>query len=370
MSKIHSAESIRGLACLVVVFSHLALTFTPSLHNFYSLDLEPTSLTYWIYHSPFGFFYSGTASVFVFFVLSGYVLSHAILKETNIDQKIKRMALKRYPRLAIPALVSCFIAWLLFKLNIDSSSTSEWFQRYGNINEPLYLIIHDGLFNSFILGESTYNWVLWTMQIELFGSLILFTLLYFFKINRTFFHFLAIFLPLFFLINTSQKFSLGIYSFVIGMYIYLYGKKITIAPAISLLILGLYLAGVHTTSNSYKFFYLILGSNTYILLCFVSGSLIVYSILMCDSVSKKLDNTFLVFLGKISFSIYLLHMILIYAIGVPVFNSLNKFDHNTSVLISCASTLVATVVFSVPYSNFIDRLSINLSNKIAEKYKF
>ena len=154
------------------------------------------------------------------------------------------------------------------------------------------------------------------------------------------------------------------------MYIYLYGKKITIAPAISLLILGLYLAGVHTTSNSYKLFYSILDSHTYILLCFVSGSLIVYGILMCDSVSKKINNTFFIFLGKISFSIYLLHMIVIYAVGVPIFNSLNNFDHDIAVLISCVATLIATIILSIPYSNYVDKYSINLANKIEEKYKF
>lgn len=41
--KINAAESIRGLACLAVVLSHLSLAF----------------------------FYSGTGAVFVFFVLSG-----------------------------------------------------------------------------------------------------------------------------------------------------------------------------------------------------------------------------------------------------------------------------------------------------------
>ncbi len=56
MSKINSAESIRGLACLAVVFSHFSLTYLPELHNFDNLTGIGNSFTNWLYHSPFAFF--------------------------------------------------------------------------------------------------------------------------------------------------------------------------------------------------------------------------------------------------------------------------------------------------------------------------
>ena len=79
MAKLNAAESIRGLACLAVVFSHLSLSFYPYLHHFSPDDRAHGSWDYFIHHSPFAFWYSGTAAVFVFFVLSGFVLSYAIL---------------------------------------------------------------------------------------------------------------------------------------------------------------------------------------------------------------------------------------------------------------------------------------------------
>lgn len=369
MSKINSAESIRGLACLAVVFSHLALTFFPYLHNFTTSLIEPNTITYWLHHSPFAFFYSGTAAVFIFFVLSGFVLSYAILRKSDVDEKIISMALKRYPRLAIPALISCVIAWSLFNLNIDSSSLSEWFQRYGQVDQPFYMSIYDGLINSFFLGDSVYNWVLWTMQIELFGSFVLFFMLYCLNRNKTIFHASALLPPLPFVLF-SPVVTLGIYSFVIGIYIYLYGKKISIFLAIPLLILGLYLAGAHSTSESYKLFSSILGNRTDVVLCFFSGILIVYSILMCDWISKILDKPSLVYLGKLSFSMYLLHMIAIYTIGVPTFNMLTEinFTYNSAALIACIVTLITTFVSSIFYSHYIDNLSIKVANTIERKY--
>jgi peptidoglycan/LPS O-acetylase OafA/YrhL len=108
MAKLNAAESIRGLACLAVVFSHLSLSFYPYLHHFSPDDRAHGHWDYFMHHSPFAFWYSGTAAVFVFFVLSGFVLSYAILRHDDVPRKVTEMAIKRYPRLAIPAFFPVF----------------------------------------------------------------------------------------------------------------------------------------------------------------------------------------------------------------------------------------------------------------------
>lgn len=120
MSKINAAESIRGLACMAVVFSHLSLTFYPYLHNFEKVKTSGSVFIDWLHHSPLGFLYSGTGAVFVFFVLSGFVLSYAILSKDNAVIKIKSMTLKRYPRLAFPAGVSCVLAYFILLIDVDT----------------------------------------------------------------------------------------------------------------------------------------------------------------------------------------------------------------------------------------------------------
>ena len=131
-AKINSAESIRGLACLAVVFSHLAMSFFPFLHHFDPNEKTDLAWVYAIHHLPFGFLYSGDAAVFVFFVLSGYVLSYAILKSPEqFLNKIKMMMVKRYPRLMIPALTSCLIFWVVLKFSeFDSSHVGAWLQAF------------------------------------------------------------------------------------------------------------------------------------------------------------------------------------------------------------------------------------------------
>lgn len=129
MNKLHSPESLRGIACIVVVFSHLLGVFFPQLHNFYTSNLPKYEIAESIHNSPFTFFYSGTGAVFVFFVLSGYVLTLSSLKAKNTVKRFWLSIMKRYPRLAIPALGSCLLMYLALHIDIDVSQTSEWFQK-------------------------------------------------------------------------------------------------------------------------------------------------------------------------------------------------------------------------------------------------
>lgn len=371
MVKLNSAESIRGLACLAVVFSHLSLSFFPYLHHFDVNETTDSALQFSIHHSPFAFWYSGTAAVFLFFVLSGFVLSYAILrKPEQAKTKIKSMLIKRYPRLAIPALGSCLVAWAAFQLfQIDSAHVNGWFQQYVTQNITLKHAIYEGTIGSFFFAESETNWVLWTMHIELIGSLVLFVLLYMYQLNRVVFFIASIAFPLLAWYWKGEGFFLGILSFVIGIYYYLYGKQLNFLPAMLMFLFGLYLAGAHNTSQSYQWIYAWMGERTYDYCNFFSGVLIVYSILMSKQLSNMFDQKILIWLGKLSFSIYLLHLIVLYVIGLPVFNYLLQvgLGYTASAVVASIVFIGFTLLFSEFYSRWVDQFAIKVSNKIASK---
>lgn len=106
-------EGIRGVACFMVVLSHLALVFYPGLHE---KDLITNGIQQYIFDSPLPFFYSGTAAVYIFFVLSGYVLTFGIMKNKDILASISMMTIRRYFRLAPPVVASCILAYAAMKL--------------------------------------------------------------------------------------------------------------------------------------------------------------------------------------------------------------------------------------------------------------
>ena len=369
MAKLNAAESIRGIACLAVVFSHLSLSFYPYLHHFDTSEKPENQWVYLIHHSPFGFWYSGTAAVFVFFCLSGFVLSYSICKSKNIPKKIEIMAIKRYPRLAIPVFLSCIIAWLVKSTeHVDASAVNMWFQDYAHQVIPLKTALYEGTIGSFLFAASDSNWVLWTMQIELFGSFVLFILLFLKNINLTLFFIASVIFPVLAYMK-DLTFFYGICSFIIGIYTYLYGKSIRFIWAVPMFLFGLYLAGAHNSSHAYAWIAKYLGGNTYDFCNFLSGFFIVYSVLMSTKMSEILDKKIFVWLGKLSFSIYLLHMVLMYLVCVPVFNFLlnhTALGYDLSVLIAISIFIVVTLLLSDLYSRYVDHFAINVSNRIAD----
>lgn len=385
--KVAAAEGIRGIACFMVVLSHLSLSFFPYLHAFDQSRMPAHALELWIHHSPFAFFYSGTAAVYIFFVLSGYVLSYALMARGDTLYKLKSMCFKRYPRLMLPALGSCLLLWLAFTtLQPDGRLLNEWIDVFGNHAGTFGDALYDGSIRTFWNGYSEYNWALWTMKIELVGSLIIFALVYALHRGWSLWWMtpLAVvvsyalirlvpfnidnLLPL----NALDMFenSLEILSFLFGMLFYCYASKIGFKLALIFLLIGLYFAGVHDDSLSYQWLTPWFNDRAYNFLCFLSGPFIVGSILMNEQLSAFFSTRIPVFLGKISFAAYLNHLLIIYVVGIPFFNLLHQLqvNHTLDALLSCGLVLLIIVLFSERYYRWVDQPTMRLTNKLANFY--
>lgn len=369
-NKINAAESIRGLACLAVVFSHLSLTFFPQMHSFDLSTAPQYSFFAQLHNSPLAFFYSGTGAVFVFFVLSGYVLSLSSLKKPNTAEQLKKSLVKRYPRLAIPAFLSCIIAYLVCFVPVDVSHVSEWGAALANPHPMLTTALYEGSIGAFLFGDSSYNWVLWTMQIELLGSLVIYFASYFYtKLPIVCAIFLILSVTTAYMI--SQTVLLGILSFILGMGLFLYAAELGTTASILLFLIGLYLCGVHNTSFSYQFFTSFLGEKSYDYLNFIGGFCIVYAVLKGKRLAQFFDQHFLVFLGKVSFSIYLIHLAVLYALGIPFFNLLHvqlDFSYLNAALWASLFTTIISIALAKPYSHFVDDVAIKVSNRLAKMF--
>ena len=372
-NKVLQLDSIRGIACLVVVLSHLSLVFFPQLHAFSSDNKVPKSdILSLIHESPLGFLYSGTAAVYCFFVLSGYVLSRSFLnKDINVLLLIASI-IKRYPRLAIPSTVSCVLAFLCFLIPVNKEYISSWGFGLGNIHLSLIDALYSGAIEPYIEGKSTYNAVLWSMKIELLGSVLVY--LYCFSMKKTTAMkasiYIIILLLIIFISKNGQEY-LGYASFFLGVFIYTYKIKINKTIAIMLFLFGLYCSGVHYNSLSYQFIIdyvpLINQKNIYELLNFLGGFLIVLSIISGDIFNRFLTKKPITILGKLSFSIYLTHLPIFYVIGFPLFYFLyGYFSYFTSSIISCFLILFIVIVFSYFFEKYIDNMSVTASNKISK----
>lgn len=237
----------------------------------------------------------------MFFVLSGLVLSRSVARKDSTGM-ISTVA-ARYPRLMIPALASCVIAYVVLS-SISSLPTpaglSDWFYSQASITPSFFGAVKSGMVDAFLRGNSTYNAVLWTMQIELAGSLLVYFFMYMTKhINK--YYISVIFLcSVFASYAISAKFAGGLFCFWVGFNIYISDFKIRGVPlSIAALLLGLYLGGVHEGSYSYTWIENFLKGRTYFVCNIIAGALIVWSVYSCEPFQRALSTKWLIWLGKL-----------------------------------------------------------------------
>ncbi|HIE6477079.1 acyltransferase family protein [Serratia marcescens] len=365
---INSADGLRGAACIAVVLSHMVLTFFPFMHGG---DVPNNSVEVFIFNSPFSFFYSGTAAVYIFFTLSGVVLTASFERSINKKHALISFIIKRYIRLMIPVLTSCVFGYLVFSnIHVDTSGVSSWAARLGTEDYNIYDSVISGLFGVFLNGGySKYNWALWTMQIELFCSyLLILTIFTFSKFQFNNYLFIAIPLYLASVFFDNNHILTGASCFFFGAAIYKIDAKINENTLIALFPVGIYLSGCHFTSNSYSFIFSFTERKPQAqeLAYVLSGIIITTCVIKSINLSSLFSSAKLIALGDISFSLYLIHLPIIYSVGIPLFNLIDKAinQYSVSAAISILISLLISIVISKAFHKLIDKQSVFASRKI------
>jgi peptidoglycan/LPS O-acetylase OafA/YrhL len=191
-------ESIRGLAALQVLLLHFLSAFAPDL----VFTPPPGAIVARTIHlSPLYFLYDGYSAVYIFFVLSAYVLTRSFERHLAASQIMARLI-----RLGLPALAATLVAaavMLMFgRPNVEAGdlSGSAWFAGQWHADLSILSVIRDGVLNALFLGyrgspgvaflpwqqpiEQSLVAPLWTLSIEFYGSMIVLVLCGFARRSR------------------------------------------------------------------------------------------------------------------------------------------------------------------------------------------
>jgi peptidoglycan/LPS O-acetylase OafA/YrhL len=167
--RLTSLDALRGVAAFLV------LTF----HS-WKLGLRP-ELTGWqwqlLNYTPLNLFISGRPWVMLFFVLSGFVLALSLERASHIDYG--GFVMRRLCRVYLPFVASLALSVLLYALIQPDHiwELSLWFNELAWTREPSALMLGQHLLMTGVEGEDTLNPVMWSLVYELRISL-LFPLLF------------------------------------------------------------------------------------------------------------------------------------------------------------------------------------------------
>lgn len=166
-------DGLRGVAALCVAVYHFIYFFVPDL----VAGTPQQDWALWIASSPLAGLYNGRFCVWVFFVLSGFVLSVA-MAETRLS--LLALAVRRYLRLTLPILAAGLL--ILIALGVGVVGDGGYLMptamdiQAGKLSLMAGLghVFADSLYGAYLTGTSDFNGVLWSMKVELFGSALVF----------------------------------------------------------------------------------------------------------------------------------------------------------------------------------------------------
>lgn len=162
MRRLEFLDGLRGWGAVFVLLYHV---FSDGL------PVDATTAQRLTYLVPF----NGTLAVLIFFVVSGFSLSVRYLVDGDIQSWL-RIAAGRYLRLAIPIFAACLLVHLIMVCGLVDPPGERLavLRPFFNFDPTIGHLLKFSFFDVFFNYSSaeTYIGPLWTMSIELLGSIV------------------------------------------------------------------------------------------------------------------------------------------------------------------------------------------------------
>lgn len=355
-------EATRGIAALIVAGFHVSQTKFKIGDQEFRLMAAARDSAFAIEAALADLFHPfllGIPAVWYFFVLSGFVLAASLARDVRpIPASAWRFAVRRLCRI-YPTIIAVILAFAALYFTT------------GLALQPTYGFVE--IVSNMLLLTNTIDGVTWSMQAEVLATPVIFLGFVFWRRGST----VALFALA--VILTSLSFSgdwnrlMGrvsitepLYAFVFGVITYATGRRVVerVDPRYH----GLCMAGAVLV-----FFYAgpVLGSSKYVMVAKITAAAVLIGFLAFGqnrTASRMLGVSAVRFLGRVSYSFYLLHPLTLTVIWhqPTFFGTLVKAGIPTGVLIlglSIASTLAVLPLAYLSY-RFVELPGIALGRRL------
>lgn len=300
---------------------------------------------------PLGAFYDGRLAVDVFFVLSGCALSWSYFNRSSDLDRVHMLVVKRIPRLSIPILGAAIITVVIAASGLTWNQQAgaiigrdQWLTGWLTHNEGVWNAIRFAFVDVYLVGEESAKHslipFLWTIRIELLGSVLVFSLLYLYAASTRWAIVVAAFgLAITAVLGMANHSEPGfMFCFLVGVFMAsptsaglrakVSSSQILI-PGVTILILAFdgYLQA-HMMAGRVKF---------------IIASMLVFMLANNKSLAYLMKSRLSLFLGKISFPLFLIQFPVIVSFTSWLITLLGQdgFTHSECFVISLFSLAVA-----------------------------
>lgn len=358
-------NGLKGIGAGIVYLCHFVFTFYYGMYSLEAADCHlPGNLEIALGASPLNILFSGNFAVRLFLVMSGYVLCLGYFK-TKDKKRLLSAPIRRYVRLSVPILVSNVLICLLMMggayANVAASELtgSAWLAGFNRCEPEMLSAVKEALIGCFFFGTNQYNGVLWTIPFLFLGAILVYVCALVFGDKKWRYAVYALLGAALFLTDYAGIF-LG---FVLCDVMHTQPKLTEWMKKQKILLwlifaAGLYLssypsAGAHLQGTVYGLIPVVMVVPYHL----VGALMLVFSVVLLNPLQKFFGLPVFVKLGKISYSLYLVHFPVIATAGCGLFLLIyEKMTYSTAVLVCFAVTTGLVLLISAVFTKYIEPL--------------
>ena len=361
-------DGLKGFACLGVFTHHFFLSFFPaSYFGTEAAVMTASGFDARLSVEPYSFFVNGNFWVCLFLTISAFLVSNSIFQmrmsyevslcdtsesvphgkfqqdsRKSVFDTLSATLLKRYLRLMIPAaLIGIFGYFLTDLLTLTGLN---YLGKVNTLSFPSFL--YHAAVHMWIFVDSSVQGPFWMLHYLLFGSYLAILIALASPVKKRQTPLIHLFLAV--VLGILNRYYTAAVLGVMICYLYHYGvslpnaadkvlsnKFFRAAVGILLLLAGLFLGAYPSyvrPDNIYRIFnaYAFRDPDAYELIHSVGAACLLASFFLLKGLADFFSQIPFLFLGKLSFSIYLVHSILLEDLGYYIMHKTNELIGNYS----------------------------------------
>lgn len=364
-----SLDSIRGLAALAVLFGHISGMF-----------IWPEKWIKWMKWPLLNMAFDGRSAVTMFFVLSGFVLAYPYVSGAGARLNVPLFYARRIIRIWLPWFCAFVLAlicrcWLFQPFATHPPANCSYWQlpvRWQEVLLQCVFLFHNG--PGQILPQD------WSLGIELIGSALipLLVILAWKPLHWLWLSLLAA--VLFVIVPQESYFNSGSFytSFILGVLLARHHgaliakmKQLKFHHRLFVLLAGVALYQARRIEDHFGYNEAMADQVAWVI-CSIGCVFIIAASLSSRRIDAFLITRPVLWVGHISYSIYLLQSMVIICFLPPLFAALNRLGFGASPWLlpfSWVCGLTLTLALAWPFYLLVEVPSVNLGRTLSSKSK-
>jgi len=361
-------DGFKGILCLLIFVHHFLLLFFPAIHYGEAAPSYLKGFDTYLSQSPLSVIFNGNFMVALFCIISAIVISRSIM-DTENREKLAGAVVKRYFRLMMPVLGVGFITFLFSNLgmftnvSVGEAVNSPWAIQYYRDAISFKDFMSSAFIRTWFYGDNTLSTAYWMLSELFVGSLVCMLLSVipwkYPKASCVFYIILA-----YVYVDRADLMLAFILGTFIG-WISIYWQKL-FNPYLGAcaLVLGILLGG-YPSGVVPENFYRYIDFMSYVDWHILGAAATVFGLFCCKFIQKILCSRIFIWLGKISYSVYLIHILILFSFTTSLYRLLSLYmGYHMAVAISFVASTAVLIATSHIYQKYAEKGYVQLQKEM------